>query len=268
MSSSEHERFQRAAERIARTCRAPILEGLSSARVSIKPDRTVVTEVDLAVQRQVFDSLASEFPDHALVGEEDESAARLSTRLPGYAWVVDPIDGTRNYAVGFPCFATSIALLEDGSPVVGVVAEHVSGQLFSARLGGGVTLDGRPVRVSEGEGFRKKLIGIPTSMDVVTQRVVAGWFRRDNLILRNTGSAAYHLALVASGALNAAYGYQCKIWDIAAGALLVFEAGGRMTALDGAALFPWHPGDAPDRNLPSLAAAPRLHETLIQDFRD
>ena len=266
MGLEELRSWRRFAEALALECREPILSGIAGASVSIKADRTVVTEVDVAVQRHVFDRIRAAHPDHALVGEEEGVSAKLGRRLPRFAWVIDPIDGTRNYAAGYPCFATSIAVLEDGLPVVGVVHEHVSGYRFSAARGCGATLNGQVVRVDDAKAFPKAMVGIPTSMDAMTQRVVGGWFRRDDLILRNTGSAAFHLALVACGALNAAYSYQCKVWDIAAGAVLVEEAGGTITGLRGERLFPWHPEDDAERNLPCLAAAPLAHARLIADF--
>ncbi len=266
MESQELRSWQRFAEELALECRAPILSGLAGASVSIKADRTVVTEVDVSVQRQVFNRIRAAYPDHALVGEEEGASVKLGRRLPRVAWVIDPIDGTRNYAAGYPCFATSIAVLEDGMPVVGVVYEHVSGYLFSAARGGGATLNGERMHTDDAKAFPKAMVGIPTSMDAVTQRVVGGWFRRDDLILRNTGSAAFHLALVACGALNAAYGYQCKVWDIAAGAVLVEEAGGTISGLRNERLFPWHPEGDAERNLPCLAGAPLAHAKLLADF--
>lgn len=255
----------RVAEELTRHCRQPVLDGLARAEVSLKPDGTVVTPVDVEVQQQLFARLRASYPEHTLIGEED-GGGPLPDAIPGYAWVVDPIDGTRNYAAGFPCFATSIAVLFDGQPVIGVVAEHVTGQLFSAASGRGAWMDGRPIHIDEGTRFRKRMIGVPTSMDAVTQRVVGGWLRREDLILRNTGSAAYHLALVACGALAAAYGFQCKVWDIAAGAVLVREAGGVLTDLNGEPMFPWRPRGQPDRNMPCLAGAPDFHRTLLADF--
>lgn len=265
MSGASLAELQHAAEDIARGCRKPILDGHSRARVELKSDGTVVTQVDVEVQARVFSEIHKRYPAHVLVGEE-EGGAPLTSRLTGYAWVVDPIDGTRNFASGFPCFATSIAVLLDGEPIVGVVAEHVSGQVYSAAAGQGARLDGQLIRADEGSRFRKRMVAVPTSMDATTQRVVAAWLRREDLILRNTGSAALHLALVAGGALCAAYGFQCKVWDIAAGVVLVREAGGVLTGVRGEALFPWHPLGDPERNLPCLAGAPLAHRELLSDF--
>ena len=236
--------------------------------VTLKADLSVVTSADRAIQRLIVDRLASECPDHAIVGEEDQAG---SSRGPGrsearHCWVIDPLDGTRNYTVGFPCFATSIALLEGGVPVVGVVREHNTGLTYSAVAGDGTTLDGQTIHVCGQSVDGDRIIAFPSTKDDLTVRVLRLWVARPGLVCRNMGSTALHLALVASGAVEAAYARRCKIWDIAAGALLVIAAGGVVTRLDGSPLFPWSDDADPGENIPTLAGTPFLHGELLRDF--
>ena len=245
------------------------LPALGQAKSVRKPDDSVVTETDYAIQERIAVAVAEAYPNHAVVGEEtlDEARGRADPRTARYCWVIDPLDGSRNYAAGFPCFATSIAVLDQGRPVVAVVSEHNLGLLYAATLGGGATLGGEPIRVAEpapGEDF---LVGIPSSKDRFTVNVLQSWVATRGLICRNTGSTALHLAMVASGALSAAFAKRAKIWDVAAGALLVTETGGRFTDPTGGELLPFALDADADEDLPFVAGPPRLHRRLIESIQ-
>lgn len=236
-------------------------------RVSLKADQSVVTEADCAIEDLIVSVLRRTYDDHAIVSEECAAASPAAApgadwRTARYCWVVDPLDGSRNYAVGFPCFATSIALLDHGTPIIGVVREHNTGRVYAAAAGMGATADGRPVRVRTQTPDGDRLVGYPSSKDATTVRVAQAWMAAPRIVPRNVGSTAMHLALVAAGAIEAAYAYRCKIWDIAAGALLITEAGGVATGLDGGPLFPAALFAPPGDNVPILAGAPGLHAVL------
>jgi len=246
------------------------LARFGKAEVRRKPDDSVVTDADDAIQAHIVQRLSETYPDHAVLAEEtprrgcdhgDPTRAR-------YVWVVDPLDATRNYASGLSCFATSIAALEAGEPLIGVVYEHNLRHLYTAVVGKGALLNGRPIRVVEPPTSHDHLIGIPSSKDELTVRVLRSWVAAKGFILRNLGAATLHLAMVASGALEAAYGKQSKIWDVAAGALLVREAGGLITDPAGGELLPFALEADPNRDIPFLAGGPTMHRRLLQLIRE
>ncbi len=233
--------------------------------VERKADDSVVTELDRAIQDKIIANLRSKFEGHAVVAEEATEKPRdcpepASAR---FVWVIDPLDGTRNFCSGFPCFATSVALLDRGEPIVAAVYEHKLGQCYTAIRGEGAALDGQPIRCREWKPPDDRLVGIPSSKDGFAVGVVRAWAGEKGIILRNLGATTVHLALVACGGLSAAFGVRSKIWDLAAGALIVREAGGRITDPQGRELVPFHLAADANADLPFLAAGPALHEQLL-----
>ncbi len=235
-----------------------------------KADDSVVTDADYAIQAHIVERIGEAYPDHAILAEETprQACACGDPASARYVWVVDPLDATRNYASGLACFATSIAVLDQAAPVVGVVYEHNLRHLYTAVAGGGFFLNGQAIRVAEPPTSHDHLIGIPSSKDELTVRVLRSWVATKGLILRNLGAATLHLAMVASGALEAAYGKQTKIWDIAAGVLLIREAGGRITDPFGGDLLPFELTADPNDDLPFLAGGPTMHGRLLQLIRE
>ncbi len=194
----------------------------------------LVTEADSSSQRLIAAALLAGFPDHTLLAEEDGVTADPDNP---WRWVVDPLDGTINFAHGFPFWSVSIALEHAGELVVGVVYNPITREMFSASRGAGATRDGRPIRVSSADSLRSSLIstGFPTAFDADSPRQLA-LIRRmatGTHSIRRTGSAALNLAHVASGHFEVFYGTSIKAWDVAAGVVLVVEAGGRITSLGG-----------------------------------
>lgn len=238
-------------------------------RISRKADQSVVTETDHAIQAHIVQAIADAHPDHAVVAEETilEGHTNKDPMQVRYCWVIDPLDGTRNYAAGFPCFCTAIAVLDRGEPIVGVVAEHNVQSVYSAVRGGGATLNGEIIRTGDLSDRGDVLIGVPSSKDELTVRVVQHWAGMKGIVLRNLGSTALHLALVATGALGAAFSVRLKIWDIAAGALLVTEAGGLVTDPFGQPRSVFALDGDPNENLPFLAASPSRHSSLLESIR-
>lgn len=233
-----------------------------------KPDHSVVTDADCKIQRYAMETIRETFPDHAVLGEESVEAIPDAPKPANtrFCWVIDPIDGTRNYVTGFPCVATSIALLEEGRPVVALVAEHAAGRSYTAIIGQGTALDGIPQRIDEPGDDADILVGIPSSKDRLTRSVVAHWQATKGIISRNLGSTATHLALVASNGLAATFCKKCKIWDIVAGVLLITEAGGVVTDPLGADRSRFDLTADPEEDVPVLAAAPRAHQRLLESI--
>ena len=232
-------------------------------KTSRKADDSVVTDTDRAIEALFLEAISATYPNHAVCAEESANRPDPRRQEARYCWVIDPLDGTRNFAAGLPCFSTSVAVLENGSPVVAVVLEHHTKQLYTATYGDGARLNGEPIRVAGADAFHDRLIGVPSSKDPLSVAVLGSWLRTKGMILRNLGSTAMHLALVASGALDAAFCKQCKIWDIAAGALLISEAGGLLTDEKGHPRVPFDLTTDPGGDLPILAAGPATHRQLL-----
>lgn len=258
------------ARRLAADSARIAFEYLGRGTTQRKADNTPVTDADNAIQAFILDAIRHTYPDHAVRAEEvlPKSQVFPDPARSRYCWVVDPLDGTRNYTSRFPCFSTSLAVLNEGRPVVGVVYEHNFRWLFAALSGGGATLNGEPICVEEPQPGGDMLIGIPSSKDRLTVNVLMKWLVTQGMILRNLGSTAVHLGMVASGMLAAAFCKRAKIWDVAAGALLVTEAGGRITDAAGDDLTPFDLTADPEADLPFLAAPPQAHARLLGSVQD
>jgi myo-inositol-1(or 4)-monophosphatase len=194
----------------------------------------LVTEADLASQRRIAAMLGEAFPDHTLLAEEEGVVPDPENP---WRWIVDPLDGTINFAHGVPIWCVSIALEHAGELVVGVVHHPLLGTTHSAAKGQGAALNRQPVRVSAAPLLGASLIatGMPTSFAADADRQMA-YMRRFSTgthSVRRTGSSAWNLAMVASGGFDICYATAMNPWDCAAGVVLVREAGGRVTGLHG-----------------------------------
>ena len=192
-----------------------------------------MTESDRRSEELIVGRLRRSFPDHAIVAEEGSGSAAAGAK---YCWHVDPLDGTTNFAHGYPCFAVSIGLLEDGEPVAGVVFNPVSDELFSAARGEGAFLNQKSIRVSPVEKLAHSLVatGFPTHERKRSANMDYYWeFTLASHGVRRDGSAALDLCSVACGRFDAFWEFRLHSWDTAAGTLLVTEAGGKVTDLAG-----------------------------------
>ncbi|MEZ4321279.1 MAG: inositol monophosphatase family protein [Myxococcota bacterium] len=245
----------RAELEVARAAARAAAEVLASrpARVDHKGRADLVTDVDRRAEAAIRAVFAAQTPDIPVLGEE-EGGGNAPVR-----WVVDPIDGTTNFVHGFPFYATSIALEADGRSVVGVVLDVPRNRWFEAVRGAGAFVDGARLRVSDTEVLAQSLVatGFPYDraerVDALLRPVAA--VLRSTRGIRRCGAASLDLALVAAGALDAFFETGLGPWDVAAGALLVEEAGGRVTAHDGAEVVgqPTSP----------LATNGRVHDAMV-----
>lgn len=265
MSPANYSELRDLAARLADDAAAIALPRIGERPSDRKADNSVVTEADHAIQAHILAAIAREHPDHAIITEEIVRRPEMHAHLAHarYCWVIDPIDGTRNFVAGFPCFATSIAVLDRGRPVAAAIREHNTPALYTAALGEGAAVNGRTIRVRVPLPEEDWLVGGPSSKDALTTRVLETWIHTRGLIYRNVGTSAVHLAWVASGALVAAFAKRCKIWDIAAGMLLVSEAGGTITGVLGQGLLPLDLTADADTDIPFLAAEPAAHARLL-----
>ncbi len=243
-------------------------ERLGSTTVSQKVDRTPVTDADHAVQALIVDAIARHYPGHAVLTEEtlERPERHVPADVARWCWVIDPIDGTRNYARGLAPFATCVAVLCEGAPEIGVVYDVMSDRTYWAQAGGGAWCDRVRLRTADNPPSGDTLVGAPAGNGNPLPRLIHNWL--DQTTMRNLGTTALHLAMVASGAMDASICYGSNLWDVAAGALLVMEAGGVVTDLRGQPIFPV----PPDRRVhpvktPYLAAGPNLHAALLQSVQ-
>jgi myo-inositol-1(or 4)-monophosphatase len=203
-------------------------------RIDKKGTIDLVTEVDLAVERMFRALIAVRYPDHAVLAEEMGGATSIP---PGPCWVFDPIDGTTNYAHGVPIFCASLALEVGGIAQVAAIYDPTRQELFTAERGGGAFLNGRPLHVSSAETLVDAILvtGFPYDVHQRVDEIVGlfGDFVGQARAVRRLGSAAIDLCYVAAGRMDGFWESDLKAWDIAAGALIVAEAGGRITDLAG-----------------------------------
>ncbi|MBA2443009.1 MAG: inositol monophosphatase [Rubrobacter sp.] len=226
--------------------------------VTYKGEVDLVTEVDGEAERVVLEVLRRVFPNYGVLAEE-------GGEIPGESelrWIVDPLDGTTNYAHGFPAFAVSIALERAGEVLIGVVHDPISGETYVAERGGGATLNGRTLRVSGTEELLRSLLatGFPYDRSDMPEALeLFGRFSKLTQGMRRVGAAALDLCYVAAGRLDGYYESGVKAWDIAAGSLILEEAGGRVTGYGGGEL------DLQSEEL--VATNGPLHPALLEVIR-
>jgi myo-inositol-1(or 4)-monophosphatase len=227
-----------AAVAAARAAGGVLVEGLAGPKdIEHKNERTsIVTWVDKAAQAEALGVITGRFPDHAVLAEEE--GADAATATVGYTWLVDPLDGTSNYAHGIPFACSSVAVRDAEGPVAGAVFEPFRGELFTASRGGGAWLGEQQLHVSATERLDGALVG--TGVQTDDAGAIAAFGRRIVGLLtqcrgvRCVGSPALSLAYVAAGRVDAFLERDgTYAWDLAAGALMIDEAGGRIEDLDG-----------------------------------
>jgi myo-inositol-1(or 4)-monophosphatase len=205
-------------------------------RVDKKGAIDLVTEIDIQVEREFRAMIAERFPDHAVLGEEFSSQSDRDAKPP-YCWVFDPIDGTTNYAHGLPIFCSSLALEIDGEIAVGAVYDPSRRELFTAERGEGAWLNGRPLRVSAADELIDALLvtGFHYGIQRDPEELVSLFreFISQSQAVRRLGSAALDMCYVAAGRFDGYWESKIQPWDVAAGALIVTESGGRVSTVTG-----------------------------------
>jgi myo-inositol-1(or 4)-monophosphatase len=232
----------------------------SGVAIEYKGEIDLVTEVDRACELAILETIRSRYPAHDIVTEETD-LARTGSR---HVWFVDPLDGTVNFAHSYPFFCASVALAVDGELVAGAVFDPMRDELFSAEKGAGAHLNGRRLKVTSTEQLIESLVitGFPYDLHERLEERLRPFNRLMGLAraVRRDGSAALDLCYVGAGRADGFWEVILKPWDMHAGRLVVEEAGGRATRLDGAPL-----GLGPDG---VVATNGRLHEALVEALRD
>lgn len=201
--------------------------------VRYKGEINVVTDVDRASEDIVVSAIKKHYPGHSFLAEEKSYAKKSAD----FTWIIDPLDGTTNFLHGFPFFCVSIALAKKGDVLTGVVYDPARNELFYAEKGKGAFLNEKRIRVSRIKHLKKALIatGFTYNIRKAKNKNITNFvkFLKRSQAVRRAGSAALDLSYVASGRFDGFWEYHLNPWDIAAGILIVKEAGGKVTRVDG-----------------------------------
>lgn len=252
--------LQRVAEQAARAAGSVALEGYRSVlEITSKGGTDIVTQYDHAAEAAAFDVLRKHFPDHAFMGEESGITGEGSEQ--DLVWMVDPIDGTHNYANQLPfwCVSVAVATRQGDEVLAGVIFDPLHEELFSARRGGGATLNGSPISTTNKANIQQAIvaydIGHNPNISARMVELVAHVQPRVAKV-RHLGSAALSLTYVAAGRLDAYYHLSLQPWDIAAALLLIEEAGGTITD--------WHGSPRRSGAGSAVASGASLHPALLE----
>lgn len=226
------------AETAARAAGKELLERLGTTEIRHKKNRfDLVTEADVAAQETVRGILLDAFPDHGFLGEEgNPSQGRRTESGDLFRWIVDPLDGTTNFVHGMPMFCVSIGLARGEELLCGVIFNPMTNDFFRAVKGHGAYWNDRPIRTSTWPTLGESLVSVSFPTVTTDDSPDLAAFLKSLKVcqaIRRTGSTALNLAYVAAGIFGASWSYQCHPWDIAAGTLLVLEAGGIVVRPDG-----------------------------------
>ena len=226
--------------------------------IGYKTDSDLVTEYDKRTEDFLVGLIQTHFPEHSIIGEENGHQAGN----PVARWIIDPIDGTTNYAHGLPYFCISVAFVDEEGSKLGVIYDPAHDECFSAERGKGAFLNGQPIHVSQTQEMKRALMvtGFSHNLDEHVDRNIELFQEMNESVraMRRMGAAALNMANVAAGRMDAYWELLVKPWDIAAGLLIVREAGGIATRIDGSSdtiLEP--PCDI-------LCCTPALHDEMVK----
>jgi len=238
------------------------MAGIDHLHVEKKGAIDLVTQIDRDVERMFRALVAERFPDHAVLAEEFEARGDRQNEAE-FCWVFDPVDGTTNYAHGLPIFCCACSLERRGQPIVAAIYDPSRRELFSAERGVGAWLNGTPLRVSTADTLIDSLLctGFPYTVHTEGDYLLglfADFIRRARAV-RRLGSAAIDLAYVAAGRFDGFWEVRLSPWDISAGALIIEEAGGRVSNLAG--------GPFESRLGEVIASNGRIHDQMVETIR-
>jgi myo-inositol-1(or 4)-monophosphatase len=229
-------------------------------QITKKGDINLVTEADLASEALIIERIKSHHPKHSILAEEAGNAVVTGDSV--WKWIIDPLDGTTNYAHGYPCFCVTLALEHKGEIVVGVTYDPTREELFAAENGEGASLNGRRIRVSATENLGDALVVTGFPYDFKSRPDFARHltdFLYHSRGVRRDGSAAIDMAYVACGRYDGFWEEGLNPWDVAAGKLLIEEAGGQVTYYDGSPLSAYKP--------PICASNGTIHSQMLDVLR-
>lgn len=251
--------YLRICEEAVRAGGSVIQDWVGRFEIRKKGPADLVTQADLASQQEIQRILLGAFPEHCLLGEEADDSQIPSARTE-YRWIVDPLDGTTNYVHQVPHYCVSLALERNGDLLVGAVFDPVSDECYTASCGGGAFLNGKRIHSSQVSELSEALavVGFPPNVTLSSPDLLVFLEAVQRCqAIRRTGSAALNLCYLAAGRFDVFWSFATKIWDVAAGVLIVREAGGVVTSPEG--------GDFVLEEARFLAAATRpLHADMLE----
>jgi myo-inositol-1(or 4)-monophosphatase len=259
---AELKEYLAAAQEAARRAADVLAQWRQKFQVKQKGRFDLVTDADVASQRAIHSYLAERFPGHAFLGEEEGAGKYRPGPDAPPTWIVDPIDGTTNYVHGFPFYCISIGLQVAGALVVGVVHDPSHREVFSAAQGQGAWLNDRRLQTSTVATLEEALLATGFPPDLRGNERTLDWWRHLSLTtqsLRRTGSTALNLAYVAAGRFDGYWAFDNHVWDVAGATVVLREAGGQISNVDGSPYDPYTPD--------ALAANGPLHPVLVEVFR-
>lgn len=261
-ADSDNEKWFQSAVEVAKKAGVAIKDGFYKAKMVEEKESScdLVTETDKAVEKMVIKDLATVYPDHKFIGEESVAAGAKCELTDAPTWIIDPVDGTMNFVHSFPYTCISIGLYVNKEPKVGVVYNPILDHMFTAKKGHGAFLNGQPIKVSGQKDLAKSLVMTELWCRPDERKMSIAWANAKKVIDRShgpraMGSAALNMCQVAQGGADAYYEIGIHAWDMAAGRLLVEEAGGVVTDMTGA------PHDILNRRL-LCASTPELAQQL------
>lgn len=257
------------AKTAARLAGQRAMEELCCARKSLKSSDEVVTTADPVCQKIILDQIRASYPDDGYLAEEgqDGTLYRVGPRKENPVWwVIDPIDGTNNYANKLLCFCVSIAAIYEGRPIVGVIFDPTTDSMYSAATGQEAQLNGSRIQVSQEEISRFTSFGVDSHLHPKTDKAILKIMERTRF--RCLGATALHMAYVAKGAMIGMVSTSARLWDIAAGTVLVEQAGGRTADLDGQPIFPIDIETYQSQSIHTLATSSRVCDGIQALFEN
>ncbi|MBN1391685.1 MAG: inositol monophosphatase [Sedimentisphaerales bacterium] len=241
------------------------MEEIGFLKVSVKNNSELVTQADAQCQRIIIEQIKDVYPDHGFIAEEGGEGRifKQSPRGENHLWwVIDPIDGTNNYAHQMLLFAVSIAVMHEGEPIVGVIFDPATDSMFTAVKGGEAQLNGRRITAGEEEMTEFSSVGLDSHFD----EGVPGWtceiMRRTRF--RNLGTTAIQFAYVAKGSIAATITNWPKLWDIAAGAVIAEAAGAVVSDWQGGKIFPVDLDSYNGGEMRAIAANKKVHAEILK----
>lgn len=236
------------------------MDRIDRLKIVTKQNNDFVSKVDLMAEQAIIDTLKQAFPEHGILAEESGQQDKSAE----FQWIIDPLDGTTNYLHGFPQFSVSIALRHKDRLEVGVIYDPLSQELFTASRGNGATLNDKKIRVTGHKGLNNALLG--TGFPYYDQSYLDTYLETMKALMQKTagirrpGSAALDLAWLAAGRIDGFWEFNLKAWDIAAGALIVREAGGIVSDFEGKGGY-LESGDI-------IAAAPKVFPEMLKIIQE
>ncbi len=249
----------------ARLAGQKAMEELEHVQISVKNDIELLTQADKKCQQIIINRIRETFPDHGFIGEEGNAGRPFKQPPTGkeqFWWVIDPIDGTNNFAYGILLFAVSIGVIYEGQPIAGVIFDPATDSMYTAVKGGPAGLNGKTIKTNQNEINRFTSIGIESYLG----SKIPGWAEKimGQTRFRSLGSTALHLAYTAKGGFAGMVAKSPKLWDIAAGAIIAESADAVISGWNGEKIFPMDLNTYSGQEIKIIASNKKIYPELLE----